>query len=70
MGLVARKPVFRISDKVGFKPACSPTYTSLKVEISLEASLDMICDFQQCGILTSIDSDEPVPLPFKLRNSK
>ena len=28
------------------------------------------CDFQQCGILTSVDSDEPVHLPFKLRNSK
>ena len=28
------------------------------------------CDFQQCGILTSVDSDEPVQSPFKLRNSK
>ena len=28
------------------------------------------CDFQQCGILTSVDSDEPVQPPFKLRNSK
>ena len=27
-------------------------------------------DFQQCGILTWIDSDEPVQSPFKLRNSK
>ena len=26
--------------------------------------------FQQCGILTSVDSDEPVQPPFKLRNSK
>ena len=33
---------------------------------------DMSCDmyFQQCGILTSVDSDEPVQPPFKLRNSK
>ena len=23
-------------------------------------------DFQQCGILTSVDSDEPVQPPFKL----
>ena len=30
----------------------------------------MTCDFQQCGILTSVDSDEPVQSPFKLRNSK
>ena len=27
-------------------------------------------DFQHCGSLTSVDSDEPVQLPFKLRNSK
>ena len=27
-------------------------------------------DFQQCGILISVDSDEPVQPPFKLRNSK
>ena len=30
----------------------------------------MTCDFQQCGILTSVDSGEPVQPPFKLRNSK
>ena len=29
-------------DKVGFKPACSATETSKKVEISLVASLDII----------------------------
>ena len=28
------------------------------------------CGFQQCGILTSVDSDEPVLPPVKLRNSK
>ena len=28
------------------------------------------CDFQQCGIFTSVDSDEPVQPPFKLWNSK
>ena len=27
-------------------------------------------DFQQCGILTCVDSDEPVQPPLKLRNSK
>ena len=26
-------------------------------------------DFQQCGILTSVDSDEPVQLTFKRRHS-
>ena len=28
------------------------------------------CDYQQCGILTSVDSDESVQPPFKFRNSK
>ena len=28
------------------------------------------CDFQQCGILTSVDSDEHVQPPIKIRNSK
>ena len=27
-------------------------------------------DFQQCGILICVDSDEPVQPHFKLRNSK
>ena len=27
-------------------------------------------DFQQCGILTSVNSNEPVQPPFKLTNSK
>ena len=30
----------------------------------------MTRNFQQCGILTSVDSDEPVQPHFKLRNSK
>ena len=30
----------------------------------------MACDFQQCGILTSVDSDKPVHPPIKLRTSK
>ena len=28
------------------------------------------CDFQQCDILTCVDSDQPVQRPDKLRNSK
>ena len=30
----------------------------------------VICDFQQCGVLTSVDSDHPSQPPFKLKNSK
>ena len=29
-----------------------------------------LCAFQQCGILTSVDSGEPVQPPAKLRSSK
>ena len=32
--------------------------------------LAMTCYFQHCGILTSVDSNEPVEPPIKLRNSK
>ena len=28
------------------------------------------CDFQQCDVLTSVDSDEPVQPPVKFRNTK
>ena len=42
MGLVSAKPVFGVSDKVIFKPACSAAETSQKNEISLRASLDMV----------------------------
>ena len=30
----------------------------------------LTCNFRQCGILTSVDSDEPIEPPIKLRNSK
>ena len=42
MGLYATKPVFGVSDEVRFKPACSATETSLKIEFLLIVSLDMI----------------------------
>ena len=42
MGLVPRKSVFQGSNKASFKPVSSATETSKRVEISLEASLDMI----------------------------
>ena len=42
MDLAARKPVFRVSHKARLKPVSSATETSEKVEISLEASLDMM----------------------------
>ena len=37
---------------------------------ALSSKWAVTCDFKQCGILTSVDSDEPVQPPFKLRNSK
>ena len=41
MGLVARKPVFGVSDKVRLKPVPTATETSQKIEISLAASLNL-----------------------------
>ena len=42
VGSDVRQPVFVSSDKARFKPACSSTETSLKIEISLVASPDII----------------------------
>ena len=42
MGLVARKPVFGVSDKVCFKPVSSAIEASWKFEISPVANLHMI----------------------------
>ena len=42
MGLVATKPVFRVSVKARFQPVSSATETNQKFEILLEASSDMI----------------------------
>ena len=43
---------------------------SILTEYCCQSMWALTCDFQQCGILTSVDSDEPVQPPFKLRNSK
>ena len=47
MCLDARKPVFWVPDKVRFKPTCSAKETSLKILISLVASVDMILSNKQ-----------------------
>ena len=45
--------------------------TMLKLFLLLyNADMSRNMRIQQCGSLTSVDSDEPVQLPFKLRNSK
>ena len=41
MGLNETKPVFGVSDKGRLKPVSSATETSERIEILLEASLDM-----------------------------
>ena len=42
MGFDVTKPIFGVSDKARLKPVSSATDTSWKIEISLQASLDMI----------------------------
>ena len=42
MGLVATKPVFRVSDKARLKHVSSATKTSQKTKISIVASLDIV----------------------------
>ena len=59
-----------ITDTLIFRPPDKSAY--LKVFFSYYSTKlwAVTCDFQQCDILTSVDSDEPVQSPFKLRNSK
>ena len=38
--------------------------------VSAKIKWAVTCDFQQCGILTCVDSDEPLQPHFKLRHSK
>ena len=40
-----------------------------KSRFSIKIKLCHACHFQQCGILTSVDSNTPVQPPFKLINS-
>ena len=49
---------------------CSYEPWVLNNAIGIKIIIAVTCDFQQCGILTSVDSDEPVQPPIKLRNSK
>ena len=59
------KALIRLCICAGWSEALLVAHTLL-----LEISIASACDFQQCGILTSLDSDETVQPPFKLRNSK
>ena len=47
---------------------------SFTKKMTLETGASLIraptCDFQQCVFLTSVDSEEPMQPPVKLRNSK
>ena len=55
----------RLCDKLIRKYAFSHAHIDINDSI-----MAVTCDFQQCGILTSVDSDKPVQPPSKLRNSK
>ena len=48
-------------------PIVHKNLTQIYQSISFIAKV-ATCDLQQCGILTSVDSDEPVQPPFKLKN--
>ena len=45
----------------------APSLSNLRI---FDFLLTSAWDFQQCGTLTSVDSDEPLQPLFKLRNSK
>ena len=47
---------------------CASMGSNYNMRVSIK--LAMTCDFQQCSILTSVDSDEHLQPLFKPRNSK
>ena len=46
---------------------CHECQEKVKKGVKIRA---VTCDFQQCGILTRVDSDKPLKTPLKLRNTK
>ena len=51
---------------------CVNTQASLAFDVCMQQNTFFLQynDFQPCGILTSVDLDEPVKPPYELRNSK
>ena len=45
-----------------------PCNDLMQQKTNIEITSALACEFQQCGILTSVYSNEPMQSPFKLRN--
>ena len=64
--------IFGECGDTGYRKLMGSTTNSNKFERGNVSSSIIIravtCDFQQCGSLTSIDSDEPVQPPVKVRS--
>ena len=62
----------RMSVLIWVQTVCKGYQLTTKVTASKERGKTWIKwrDFQQCGILISVDSEEPVQPPFKLRDFK
>ena len=67
MRCVNDKELFRFQDGPSSRRSMTDCMTYIAHVMSIYATT---CDFQQYGILPSVDSDEPVQPHFKLRNSK
>ena len=62
----SRKKVYSLSACV----CCWWPLETILTQIRIRTIWAVTCDFQQCGILTSVDFDKHLQPPFKLRNSK
>ena len=71
MGLVVRKPVLGVSDKAILKSDSSATVTSLTIEISLVASLDIVLSNKRITkALISLRGCAGWPAPLLFSNAK
>ena len=74
-GFLPTKPIYKdIYDKFMYNTNVTKTQITPSLCMIIASHrqniIAMTGDFQQCGLLTKLDSDEPVQPPFKLRNSK
>ena len=70
-----QKTGLMLSKSSSNKKGCLACQWLGNVDMHMYAKFDQniwasVWDFQQCGILTCVDSDRPGQPPFKLRNSK
>ena len=68
---ISQQMLYTVRNKCKSSPNLVEAHLSwCNLSTVLKTMRAVTCDFQQCGILTCVDSDEPAQPPVKLKNSK